>query len=153
AVLLFDEGDSLFSRRGEVEKGTDRYANMEVSYLLQAIEGYAGIAIVTTNQKQNIDSAFERRFDMFIEMTTPGRSERTRIWQQELGAAAGALPPEHLGLIARRADLTGGSIASAARLARVLARERGEERVSPEDLRVAVQGEFLKTGMPVQAAQ
>jgi SpoVK/Ycf46/Vps4 family AAA+-type ATPase len=153
AVLLFDEGDSLFGRRGNVEKGTDRYANMEVSYLLQAIETYAGIAIVTTNQKQEIDQAFDRRFDISIEFTPPGRHERAVIWKQELGAAADGLQPEQLSQLARHADLSGGSIASAARMARVLAAQRGSIMVSNEDLRVALQGEFMKAGMPVQAAQ
>lgn len=153
AVLLFDEGDSLFGRRAEVEKGTDRYANMEVSYLLQAIETYAGIAIVTTNQKQEIDPAFDRRFDMSIEFTAPGRYERAAIWRQELGDAGQALPPEKLVQLARHAELSGGSIASAARMARVLAAQRGSGVISDEDVNVAVQGEFVKTGMPVQAAQ
>jgi len=152
AVLLFDEGDSLFSKRGEVEKGTDRYANMEVSYLLQAIEAYTGIAIVTTNKRQNIDVAFERRFDMFIEFSSPGRSERAQIWRQELGQAASALPEGHVEVIAKLADLNGGAIAAAARFARVLAYRRNEVAVTPDDLRVAVQGEYLKNGLPVQAA-
>jgi hypothetical protein len=153
AVLLFDEGDSLFGHRAEVEKGTDRYANMEVSYLLQAIETYAGIAIVTTNKKQEIDPAFDRRFDISIEFTGPGRQERAAIWKQELGAAGQALAPEQLAQLARHAELSGGSIASAARMARVLAAQRGSATVTGEDLRLAVQGEFVKTGMPVQAAQ
>ncbi len=153
AVLLFDEGDSLLGKRGQVEKGSDRYANMEVSYLLQALDVYAGIAIVTTNQKQSIDTAFERRFDLFIDFPIPGRHERSRIWARELGAAASSLPGDYLDHIARRADLSGGSIAAAARLARVLARERGETTVSEEDLATAIHGEFLKTGMAVQASQ
>jgi hypothetical protein len=153
AVLLFDEGDSLFGRRADVEKGTDRYANMEVSYLLQAIETYAGIAIVTTNQKREIDQAFDRRFDISIEFPPPGRHERAVIWKQELAAAGHALPPEQLTQLARHAELSGGSIASAARMARVLAAQRGSDTVGSEDLRVALQGEFMKTGMPVQAAQ
>jgi len=153
AVLLFDEGDSLFGRRADVEKGTDRYANMEVSYLLQAIETYAGIAIVTTNQKREIDQAFDRRFDISIEFPPPGRHERAVIWKQELAAAGHALPPEQLTQLARHAELSGGSIASAARMARVLAAQRGSDTVGSEDLRVALQGEFVKTGMPVQAAQ
>jgi SpoVK/Ycf46/Vps4 family AAA+-type ATPase len=153
AVLLFDEGDALFARRGEVQKGTDRYANMEVSYLLQAIEAYAGIAVVTTNQRGILDPAFDRRFDVFIDFAPPGRHERRLIWAQELGAAASALPPDTLTLVARRAELSGGNIASAARLARVLAYRRGSATVEPEDLRVAIQSELLKSGLPVQAAQ
>jgi ATP-dependent Clp protease ATP-binding subunit ClpA len=152
AVLLFDEGDALFGKRGDVVKGTDRYANLEVSYLLQAIETYTGITIVTTNLRKNIDEAFERRFDVIIEFTPPGRRERAQIWRQELGGSGDAIADVVLDDISRRAELHGGSIASAARVAKVLARHRGDERVTNEDLRAALQGEYLKIGSTVQAA-
>jgi SpoVK/Ycf46/Vps4 family AAA+-type ATPase len=153
AVLLFDEGDALFGKRGEVSKGTDRYANIEVSYLLQAIEAFDGIAVVTSNLRSNIDEAFERRFDVAIEFTAPSRRERALIWRQELGDEGKALPESVVQDVARRAELTGGGIAAASRLARVLARERGETMVSEEDMRVSVHSEFLKMGSTVQAAQ
>jgi len=152
AVLLFDEGDALFGKRGEVSKGTDRYANMEVAYLLQAIEAYRGIAIATTNLRSNIDEAFERRFDAIVEFVPSGRHERLRIWRQELGESGTELPPSLLEEVSRRAELHGGNIASAARLARVLARHRGDEKVTGADLRAALHGEFLKMGSTVQAS-
>jgi hypothetical protein len=152
AVLLFDEGDALFGKRGEVSKGTDRYANIEVAYLLQALEAFDGIAVVTTNLRSNIDEAFERRFDVTIEFAPPDRAAREVIWRQELGAAAGVSAVDALSEIARRGELSGGSIASAARVARVLALQRGTPEVHPEDLRVAIQSEFLKMGSMVQAA-
>jgi hypothetical protein len=153
AVLLFDEGDALFGKRGEVSKGTDRYANIEVSYLLQALEAFDGIAIVTSNLRSNIDEAFERRFDVAIEFTPPPHRERALIWRQELAEAGAALPSNLLSEVARRAELTGGSIAAAARLARVLAHQRGDVLVSESDVRTAVHSEFLKLGSLVQAAQ
>jgi ATPase family protein associated with various cellular activities (AAA) len=152
AVLLFDEGDALFGKRGEVSKGTDRYANIEVAYLLQALEAFDGVALVTTNLRGNIDEAFERRFDVMIEFTPPDRSARELIWRQELGDAASAAASDRLLDVARRAELNGGSIASAARVARVLALQRESAEVTEEDLRVAVQSEFLKIGSTVQAA-
>jgi SpoVK/Ycf46/Vps4 family AAA+-type ATPase len=153
AVLLFDEGDALFGKRGEVTKGTDRYANVEVSFLLQAIEAFEGIALVTTNMRNNIDEAFERRFDMTIEFTRPDKHQRELIWRQELASAGADLPAAFLPELARRAELHGGQIAAAARIARVLAFERGDLSVTAADLRAAVQGEFLKMGSSVQAAR
>ena len=90
AVLLFDEGDALMSKRGEVTRGTDRYANLEVSYLLQAIETHDGIVVVTTNLRANLDGAFLRRFDVNVDFAPPTRQARAVLWRQELGPAAGA---------------------------------------------------------------
>jgi hypothetical protein len=145
AVLLFDEGDALFGKRGDVSHGADRYANTEVAYLLQAVEAYDGIAIVTTNARSNVDAAFERRFDACIEFHPPGPVEREAIWRQELGEAAQGLPAATIEDVARRVDLHGGSIAAAARVARVLALDGGRAEVSDADLREAVRGELLKT--------
>jgi SpoVK/Ycf46/Vps4 family AAA+-type ATPase len=153
AVLLFDEGDALFGKRGEVTRGADRYANMEVSYLLQALEAYEGVAVVTTNVRGNVDTAFERRFDASIEFLPPTPPERERIWRQELANAARELPDVLLSDIAKRADLHGGSIAAAARFARVLARHAGRDAVGEQDLRASVRIEVLKSGSSVQAAR
>jgi SpoVK/Ycf46/Vps4 family AAA+-type ATPase len=153
AVLLFDEGDALFGKRGEIAKGSDRYANVEVAYLLQAIEAYDGIAIATTNLRGNIDEAFERRFDITIEFHAPDMTARTAIWRQELGEAATALPDPLLVWLSRAAELTGGGIATASRFARALALKRGEPTVNEADLGAAVKNEFLKMGSTVQAAE
>ncbi|HEY3496791.1 MAG TPA: ATP-binding protein [Polyangiaceae bacterium] len=151
AVLLFDEGDALFGKRGEVSKGTDRYANMEVSYLLQAIEAYEGIAIVTTNLRSNVDQAFERRFDTSVDFSLPESDERAAIWRQELGEAGSELSPAFVSQVARQAELSGGSIASAARFARVIAAGRGASCALSEDVQLAVHAEFLKLGSTVRA--
>jgi hypothetical protein len=153
AVLLFDEGDALLGKRGEVSRGADRYANMEVSYLLQAIEAYDGIAIATTNVRGNIDAAFERRFDACIEFRAPAPPERAAIWRQELGPAGQALPDALLADIAKRAEFHGGNIAAAARVARVLSLDGGRTCVDEHDLREAVRIELLKVGSSVQAAR
>jgi SpoVK/Ycf46/Vps4 family AAA+-type ATPase len=153
AVLLFDEGDALFGKRGEVNRGADRYANMEVSYLLQAVEAYDGIAIVTTNARGNVDTAFERRFDVCIEFRAPASHERAAIWRQELGQAGQSLPDAVLVDIAKRVELHGGNIAAAARVARVLSVHEGRTAVAENDLREAVRLELLKAGSSVQAAR
>lgn len=151
AVLLFDEGDALLAKRGEISRGTDRYANLEVSYLLQALEAHDGVVIVTTNQKQNIDTAFQRRFDLIVEFASPSVEARALLWRQELGASSSGLSPDFVQTLAA-ADLSGGNIAGAARLARAIAHGRGESTVTTEDVQRAVAAEFRKVGSTVQAS-
>ncbi len=112
AVLLFDEADALFGKRGEVKDARDRYANQEVSYLLQRIETYPGLAILTTNLKDSIDPAFQRRLKFVLDFPFPTRQQRQQIWQQ-------AFPPQTStqGLSYQRLaqlSVTGGEIANIA---------------------------------------
>ncbi len=152
ALLLFDEGDALFGKRGEVSKGSDRYANLEVSYLLQALEAFEGIVVITTNLRQNVDDAFMRRIDCAIEFRLPNFEQRLSIWRQELQQEVDGPLEDVLKKIARSAELHGGNIASAARIAATLARSRGQQ-LSSSDLQLAVEGEFTKLGSAVQASQ
>ncbi len=89
AILFFDEGDALFGKRGEVSDSTDRYANMEVAYLLQRMEQFRGLAILTTNLENSLDSAFLRRLRFVVRFKVPEKSERVQIWQR---AFPGATP-------------------------------------------------------------
>jgi vesicle-fusing ATPase len=82
AVLLFDEADALFGKRGEVKDGHDRYANLEVAYLLQRMESYRGLAILTTNLRSNVDRAFLRRLRFVVTFPFPGAPERAEIWRR-----------------------------------------------------------------------
>jgi hypothetical protein len=88
AVLLFDEADALFGKRGDVRESHDRYANMEVSYLLQAMEAYRGLAVLTTNLRSSIDAAFLRRIRFVVEFPFPGPAERAEIWRRAFPATA-----------------------------------------------------------------
>ena len=108
AVLLFDEADALFGKRSEVKDSHDRYANIEVSYLLQKLEAYRGLAILTTNLRSHIDEAFLRRLRFVIEFPFPTSAERARIWAR---AFPGQTPVEGLS-IERMAQLNvvGGAI-------------------------------------------
>ena len=151
AVLLFDEGDALFAKRGEVQRGTDRYANMEASYLLQAFEAFDGVAIVTTNLLGNIDSAFVRRFDVCVHFQPPEPAERATLWRRELGAPGETLTPAFVDRTLAAATLTGGNIASASRLARALAAQRSDALVSEGDVCTAVGSELDKMGASVEA--
>lgn len=146
AVLLFDDGEALMGQRGDVSRGSDRYANLEVAYLLQALESHDGIVVVTTNARERMDKAFIRRFDVIAEFARPDADARESLWRQELGDTARALDGATLRDVAERADLTGGHIAAAARLARVLAAAAGSNDVRGVDLIEAVACEHEKLG-------
>jgi SpoVK/Ycf46/Vps4 family AAA+-type ATPase len=119
-VLFFDEADALFGKRGEVQHGIDRYANLEVSYLLQRIEDYAGLVILASNLKDNIDGAFTRRFQVIIKFPRPLAAERRRIWEVAFPRHAALEDGVDFDVLARL-DLTGAGIAGIARTAALLA--------------------------------
>jgi hypothetical protein len=123
-LLLFDEADALFGARSKVTDARDRYANMEVSYLLQRLESYDGFVILTSNFQGNIDEAFLRRIHVAVHFTVPTEQDRCRIWERSL---AGAPRSElDLAFVAKKFDLTGGSIRMAALSAAYLAARRGK---------------------------
>jgi SpoVK/Ycf46/Vps4 family AAA+-type ATPase len=144
-VLLLDEGDSLMSRRTEVKSAHDRYANLETNYLLQRLETYTGIVIVTTNVGHAIDTAFRRRLDVVVKFHLPDTQERWRLWQVHLPANH-AVPLEDLEGIAVRCQMTGGQIRNAAIQAAMLALSRSRETILSEDLQDAIQIEYRKAG-------
>ncbi len=128
-VLFFDEADALFGKRGEVQHGVDRYANLEVSYLLQRIEDYAGLVILATNLKENIDAAFTRRFHATIHFPRPEPGERRRLWEIAFPDTAPLDTALDLDLLSRL-DLTGAGITSAARTAALMAAASGGTQIT-----------------------
>ena len=148
-VLLLDEGDALLGSRTEVRSSNDRYANLETNYLLQRLEHYRGIVVVTTNASQNIDTAFQRRMDIVVPFTLPLSAERRRIWELHL-------PDRHvvkkstLDRIALRCAFTGGQIRNAAMQAILLAMNAGDELVGDEHLIAAIQSEYRKSGASIR---
>jgi len=145
-ILLIDEGDALMTNRTDVKSANDRYANLETNYLLQRLETYQGIVIVTTNAGNRIDTAFQRRFDVIIDFQPPDAYERLLIWQHHLpsknNVSAGCLQE-----IAHQCALIGGQIRNAALYASLLALADGrEEEINDADLETAVQREYRKAG-------
>ena len=145
AVLLFDEADALFGKRSEVKDAHDRYANIEVAYLLQRMEAYAGAVILATNLRANMDDAFLRRLDVLVEFPFPEAADRRRLWR-------GLLPPEapvdddvDLDVLADRFRLTGGSIRNCSVTAAFLAAD-AERTVTMQHLLRAVAQELRKQG-------
>ena len=123
AVLLFDEADAIFGKRSEVRDARDRYANVEVAYLLQRLEIYEGLAILTTNLRGNIDEAFLRRLDHVLEFPMPEEAERLQIWQRAVPSEAPVAPDVDLVFLARKFKLAGGHIRNIALTAAFLAAE------------------------------
>ncbi len=115
-VLFFDEADSLFGQRGEVSRGSDRYANLEVGYLLQRLERFEGLAILASNLRGNLDPAFSRRFHHVVHFPRPAVPERRRLWEIALGPPVELAEPVDLDVLAEL-DLTGAGIAGVIRSA------------------------------------
>jgi hypothetical protein len=110
AILFFDEADALFGKRSEVSDSHDRYANIEVAYLLQKMEGYAGAVILATNYRRNIDDAFLRRLDFVIDFPFPEPEDRKRIWKKLLPPEAPLSDEVDIDFLAERFKLSGGAI-------------------------------------------
>ncbi len=141
AILLFDEADALFGKRSEVKDSHDRYANLEISYLLQRMEDFRGLVILTTNMKEALDSAFLRRIRFVIQFPFPDAAHRVEIWRRVFPAAT---PTEGIDLeCLARLNLSGGNIRSIAMNAAFLAAEAGEP-VRMAHLAAATRDEYLK---------
>jgi SpoVK/Ycf46/Vps4 family AAA+-type ATPase len=150
AVLLFDEADALFGKRSEVKDSHDRYANIEVSYLLQRMEAYRGLAILTTNLKAALDQAFWRRLRFVVQFPFPDVAQRTEIWRRAFPRAApteGLDPRQLAGL-----TVSGGTIANIALLAAYLAAEAGEP-IRMGHVRAAARTEYAKLERPLTDAE
>jgi SpoVK/Ycf46/Vps4 family AAA+-type ATPase len=146
AVLLFDEADALFGRRSEVKDSHDRYANIEVSYLLQRMEEYRGLAILTTNRKDALDPAFLRRIRFVVPFPFPDAALRERIWRCIFPPAT---PTEELDAHRlSRLNVAGGNIRNMALNAAFLAAESGEP-VRMRHLSIAARSEFAKLEKPL----
>jgi hypothetical protein len=147
AILFFDEADALFGRRSEVKDSHDRYANIEINYLLQRLESFGGLAILASNMKSALDTAFMRRLRFIVNFPFPGRTEREKIWQKVFPPATpkDALDYERLA----RFNLSGGSINNIALNAAFMATNQKPPRVTMRLIFDAVRTEFRKLGLPV----
>ena len=141
AILLFDEADALFGKRSEVNDSHDRYANIEVSYLLQRMESYRGLAILTTNMKESLDTAFLRRLRFVVQFPFPDAAQRAEIWRRVFPADTPLHALNHAGL--SRLDVAGGNIRNMALNAAFLAAE-AREPVRMIHLLQAAQNEYAK---------
>jgi hypothetical protein len=143
-VLLFDEADSVFGKRTEIKDSNDRFANAQTNYLLQRIETYSGVVILTSNSKARFDSAFTRRLDMIIDFPLPNPEERRAIWLSHLGAYH-EMSKANINQLAVQCNLTGGHIRNVVLAAAVMAKSQ-DRKIRFRDVIRALSDEYRKLG-------
>jgi hypothetical protein len=148
-ILFFDEADALFGKRTKVDDAHDRYANQEISYLLQRIEEFSGVVILASNLKTNIDEAFIRRLQSVVYFPVPKPAERLRIWKKAFSPRARLEEKIDLNRIAEKYDLSGGTIMNVVRYSSLKALSRNRETILLEDMEEGIRREFLKEGRPL----
>ncbi len=148
-VLFFDEADALFGKRTDIRDAHDRYANQEVSYLLQRIEGYHGLVILATNKRSNLDDAFVRRFQAIIHFPMPRPEERCRIWQHAFPAQIEIAAEIDWQQVAARFELAGAGIMNVTHYCALEALADGSRRLDLKRLEAAILREYVKEGKVV----
>jgi SpoVK/Ycf46/Vps4 family AAA+-type ATPase len=143
-VLFFDEADALFGKRSEVSDAHDRYANIEVAYLLQRLESYNGLVVLATNLQRNIDQAFLRRISVAVDFVQPEQPQRRAIWERSFPPTAPVADLD-LDFLARQFKVTGGIIHNAALAAAFLAAEEGTA-IGMSHVVMSLKREFQKLG-------
>ena len=148
-VLLFDEADALFGKRTEIKDAHDRFANTDTNHLLQAIETYPGVALLATNKKSNIDTAFIRRLRYVLEFSKPDAAQRQQIWQRLIGELAGAerlsVLEDALESLSSGLEMTGAQIKLAV-LSALFAARRDRTSLSLIHLIKGIERELMKAG-------
>jgi len=152
SILFFDEADALFGKRSEVKDSHDRYANIEIGYLLQRMEEYEGVVILATNFRKNMDEAFVRRLHFTVEFPFPNEEDRQRIWEGVWPHDTPREPGLDLAGLARRFQITGGNIRNIALAAAFLAADDSGV-VRMHHLLRATQREYQKMGKVVSEAE
>jgi hypothetical protein len=145
-ILFFDEADAIFSKRTNVKDAHDKYANQEASYLLQRVESYAGIVILASNFKANIDEAFLRRFQSVIYFPMPGTAERTKLWQNVFPVQVALAESIQLERVAATYELSGSSITNVAHYCCLQALADDTNIISLKNLQKGIEREYAKEG-------
>ncbi len=149
-ILFFDEADSIFGKRTNVRDAHDKYANQEVSYLLQRIETHDGLVILASNMKANIDTSFTRRFNSFIEFENPGTQERQLLWENYLPKSIKLDSDINLIEISRNYELSGANIVNVIQFAGLRTLEKNRTSLSKEDLMKGIFKEYQKEGKMIR---
>jgi len=152
-IVFFDEADALFGKRTDIGNANDRFANAQTNYLLQRIEQYDGIVVLTSNSQERFDEAFARRLDFIVDFPLPGPEERRALWKSHLGSGS-TLSTSELNALAVLVDLSGGHTRNAVLAAAVRARHAARG-ITFDDVLAGVEGELRKLGrqMPVELAR
>ncbi|GGF03338.1 hypothetical protein GCM10011518_10590 [Flavobacterium limi] len=145
-ILFFDEADAVFGKRTNVRDAHDKYANQEVSYLLQRIENHPGLVILASNFKANIDTAFTRRFQSIIEFEVPSYSERLQLWKNNLPKGIKIAEDVNLNEISKKYDITGANIVNIIQYACLRTLEEENENINLNHLLQGIKKEYVKEG-------
>lgn len=145
-ILFFDEADALFGKRTQTSSANDRYANQEVSYLLQRIEDFPGVVILATNLKANLDEAFSRRFQSMINFPIPSPPQRKKLWEEAFTEKFILAEDVNLDEIAQKYELAGGAIINVLRYVSLIAIKREDNTITKKDLLHSIRKEFSKEG-------
>lgn len=148
-ILFFDEADALFGKRTQTSSSNDRYANQEVSYLLQRIEDFPGVVILATNLKANLDPAFSRRFQSMVYFPMPGADQRRKLWQGAFSEKCTLDADIDLAEIAGKYELAGGAIVNVLRYSSLMALKNNSSTIRKTDLLKGIRKEFAKDGKTV----
>jgi AAA+ superfamily predicted ATPase len=143
-ILFFDEADALFGKRTNVQSSHDRYANQEVSYLLQRVEDYNGLVILASNLKSNMDDAFLRRFQAVVHFSIPNPDERLKLWEKAIPGSYSLEPGIDLKAIASKYELSGASILNIIHYAALQAISKNDQYIRLNDIIEAMRKEYRK---------
>lgn len=148
-ILFFDEADALFGKRTQTSSSNDRYANQEVSYLLQRVEDFPGVVILATNLKANIDEAFARRFQSLVYFAMPDAEQRLILWQGALNGGSRLADDVDLKMLADRYELSGGAITNVVRYGAISALKLERHKICQSDLVDGIAKELRKEGKTI----
>jgi hypothetical protein len=149
-ILFFDEADALFGKRTQTTNAHDRYANQEISYLLQRVEDFPGVVVLATNLKANIDDAFARRFQSQVYFPMPDADQRLQLWQNMLNHRCRLTKGTDLNEIAEKYELSGGAITNVVRYGAIWALQNNRKSISHGDLVKGIAKELRKEGKTIQ---
>lgn len=148
-ILFFDEADALFGKRTSISDAHDKYANQEIAYLLQRLEDYNGLVILSSNMRNNVDEAFGRRLQSIIHFPMPRPTERLRLWKNSFSTQTGFDNDVNLEWLAEKFELAGGSIINVVQYASLMALDRGDTIIRKADLWEGVRKEYIKEGRSI----
>jgi AAA+ superfamily predicted ATPase len=148
-ILFFDEADALFGKRTSISDAHDKYANQEIAYLLQRLEDYNGLVILSSNMRSNVDEAFGRRLQSIVHFPIPKFAERLKLWQQTFSKHSVFAEDVNLDKMAEKFELAGGSIINVVQYSSLMALQRNENVIRYEDLLEGIKKEFRKEGKTI----
>lgn len=148
-ILFFDEADALFGKRTSITDAHDKYANQEIAYLLQRLEDYNGLVILSSNMRSNVDEAFGRRLQSIVHFPIPKFSQRLKLWEQTFSRHSSLHEDVNLEWIAEKFELAGGSIINIVQYASLMALNRNENIIRNTDIMEGIKKEFRKEGKTI----